>query len=53
LTTLFCNPLSSLDPLFIRLKGAGAALLAGALRAAEVVGAEEAWLLESFLVERG
>jgi len=50
---LLQSPASSLDPLFIRLKGAGAALLARALRAAGIVGAEEAWLLESFLVERG
>jgi len=50
---LLQSPVANLDPLYVRLKGVGAALLARALRAAGVVGAEEAWLLESFLVEGG
>jgi len=50
---LLQSPIMSLDPLYVRLRGAGAALLARALRVAGVIGAEEAWLLESFLVEKG
>jgi len=47
------SPASSLDPLFIRLKEVSAAHLARALRAAGVIGGQEAWLLEGFLIERG
>jgi len=50
---LLQSPASSLDPLFIKLRGAGAAYLARSLRAAGVIGGEEVWLLESFLAERG
>jgi len=50
---LLQSPIANLDPLYVRLKGFAAAYLARALRVAGMVGAEEAWLLESFLVERG
>jgi len=51
--SLLQSPIANLDPLYVRLRGFAAALLVRALRAAGLIGAEEAWLLESFLVERG
>jgi len=47
------QPLAVLDPLYVKPQGASAAFLPRALRAAGVLDAEEAWLLESYLVERG
>jgi len=50
---LLQSPVINLDPLYVRLRDFASAYLARALRAAGVIGAEEAWLLEGFLVERG
>jgi len=47
------TPLAVLDPLYIKLSGASVAFLPRALRAAGVLDAEEAWLLEAYLIERG